>query len=128
MDRERADAAEKLVQEKSELLDVVAHELRTPLTGIKGNLDLATRLVGQGRHDTLPVVLSSALRSTDHLGRVMRDLLDAGNDLSPTFDHAIVDLRDVGTQACDWSASPAGEKRIALECVTSSAPCANRPC
>ena len=111
-DRVRAEVAEKQVEEKGDLLDIVAHELRTPLTSVKGNLDLATRMVDQQRLDTPPMVLGRALRATDHLSRVMHDLLEAGNDVSPSLDRAEVDLREIGLQACDWCAPAAAEKRI----------------
>ncbi len=122
IDRERADAAEKIVEEKGNLLDIVAHELRTPLTGVKGNLDLATRMVSQSRLESLPLVLSRAHSAVDHLGRVMYDLLEAGKDVKPISDRTVVDFLDVTAQACDWCAMGAADKNIVLERIDSEQP------
>jgi signal transduction histidine kinase len=121
-ERTRADLAERLVDEKSEMLTIVAHELRTPLTGVKGNVDLAARLVEQGRPESLPVLLGRTKDAIEHLSRLTRDLLDAGRGREPELERAPVDLNGVLTLACAWIAPIAVERGVSLAYAPGSAP------
>jgi signal transduction histidine kinase len=121
-ERARADQAERLVDEKSDVLTVVAHELRTPLTGAKGNVDLAARLVEQGRPETLPLLLARTQDAIAHLSRLTRDLLDAGRGREPEIERRPVDLDDVLAKASAWVIELAAEKGVVLSYAPASAP------
>ncbi len=66
-DRERIHEAERLEQERGDLLQLVAHELRTPITAAAGHLQLAERHLGRGQFDSLPQYLGSAREAVARL-------------------------------------------------------------
>lgn len=115
--RQRAAESERLDAEKSEVLTSVAHELRTPLTAVAGNVQLVARLTAQGQHDRVPLLLERVQDALAHLIRLTRDLLDAGRSAETPLDRAPLDLDAVARRACEWVASVAAEKGVALECA-----------
>ncbi len=112
----RTEEALAAAQTKSDFLATMSHELRTPLNGIIGFAEL----MHDGRvgpvSDTHKEYLGDILTSSEHLRRLIDDVLDlskieAGKiDLRPEP----VDLGRLVAETCDVMASVAARKRITL--------------
>lgn len=72
-------AFEELSRLKAAFVSTVSHELRTPLTTIKGAT--STLLKNEDRFETAQVrtLLEMIERQSDHLGRLIQDLIDVAN-------------------------------------------------
>ena len=71
---------QQLDQQKDEFIALASHELKTPVTAIKGNAQVATRLVNSSGADSqnekLLRVLNTINSQSDRLTRLIDDLLD----------------------------------------------------
>ena len=112
---ERALEAERLQREKTEILAVIAHEMRTPITVARGNLDLASRSLSQGRVDPATELLASARQALDRLSRLSADLVEASRGDIPEIEITPQDLSSILTQASHWLRPAAEAKGIVIE-------------
>lgn len=77
---ERARLVEELraaVTLRDDFMAIAAHELRTPLTSLILQIQLAGRLIRDGRSGNLEVRIEQASRQAARLGRLVDDLLNA---------------------------------------------------
>jgi signal transduction histidine kinase len=113
-DRERAREAERLWQEKDELLAIIAHELRSPITVVQGTLDLATRSLSRGNLESVPDLLGRAREALDRLSRLTGDLVEASRGRLPAVEKSPTALDPLLAQACAWARPTAASKGIHL--------------
>lgn len=116
-ERERALEAERLQREKTEILAVIAHEMRTPITVARGNLDLASRSLSQGKVDPATRMLGSAREALDRLSRLSADLVEASRGEAPEIEMTAQDLSPILFQACQWVRPVAEAKGIVIEYI-----------
>ena len=112
--RERDSAAEVAVQERTELLAMVAHEMRTPLTAALGTIDLARRDLSSGRTDRVVPWLGTAREALHRLSRLTADIARASIGEPPTLSRESMDVCAVVAEACAWAESAAAEKGLEL--------------
>ena len=114
-ERDKVLEAERIHQEGREILEMIAHELRTPITAARGNLDLASRSLSQGRIEPATRFVGTARDVIDRLSRLTADLVEASRGKSPELDLTVVDLTTVLGQACTWAKVTAANKGVKLE-------------
>ncbi|MDQ3973554.1 MAG: PAS domain-containing sensor histidine kinase [Actinomycetota bacterium] len=90
-------AERRVARMKDDMLAVVSHELRTPLTPIKASAKLLRSRWDRLAEDQRQELLDQIGRSTEHLARLVEDLLlvgrlSAGSGTAPAVDLAPVDL------------------------------------
>jgi signal transduction histidine kinase len=92
---------EQMIQAQREFVADASHELRTPLTSILANLELLqTRLDEAALKGEEGEIISSALRSSRRMGRLVSDLLIlARADAGRTSPQREVDLATIGEAA-----------------------------
>src|SRR4051794_36977473 len=114
LERERVLDAERLEQERADILATIAHELRTPLTAALGQIDLASRSLNRGQIERLPPLLGSARDALQRLSRLSADLvkISRGQDVTLQFTPQQLDL--VIAQACAWAADAAAANEVHL--------------
>jgi signal transduction histidine kinase len=115
LDRQRALDAERLEQERADILATIAHELRTPLTAAMGQIELATRSLTRGQVERLPPLLGSAREAMQRLSRLSADLVEVSRGQAPQLNPALVRLDALVDQAYAWAQPAAAEKRVSLE-------------
>ncbi len=113
-EQQRALEAERIDQEKSEILATIAHELGTPLTAARGHLELAVRSLNSGRTDHLVPLLGSTQEALDRLSRLTADLVQVSRGAPINLERAPLQLWDVLAQACDWARPSATSKGVEL--------------
>ncbi len=113
-EQQRALEAERVEQEKSEILASIAHELGTPLTAARGHLELAVRSLNSGRTDTLVPLLGSTQEALDRLSRMTADLVQVSRGEPMDVDRSPIELRVILTKACDWARPSARSKGVDL--------------
>lgn len=113
-DRERLVEADRLQREKDEILGVIAHELRTPITAVRGNLELASHVLGRGEVAPVPRYLDQAREALERLSRLSADLVEASRGGAPHIELAPHDLQPIVAQACDWARPAAASKGVTL--------------
>jgi signal transduction histidine kinase len=74
LDRARAER-EAAMKKQREFVADASHELRTPLTSILANLELLQASLDEAKHEEEHAMLSSALRSSNRMSRLVSDLL-----------------------------------------------------
>ncbi|MGA7671082.1 MAG: ATP-binding protein [Nitrolancea sp.] len=102
-EQERAMEAERIEQEKSEILASIAHELGTPLTAARGHLELAMRAIRSGRTEALSPLLGSTQEALDRLTRMTADLVQVSRGEPIDLDREPLQLSTILTKACDWA-------------------------
>lgn len=115
-ERQRAEDADRAVEEKSTLLATVAHELRTPITAARGSLQLIDRMVARGQTERLAPLTDSALTALDRLGRLGDQLMSASRDQVHELALVELNLVPVLEQACAWSEQAASARGVTLTC------------
>ncbi len=99
------DISERLMLErmKDEFISVVSHELRTPLTSIHGSLGLLASGLLNAEPETSQRLLQIAVDSTEHLVRLINDILDIERIESgeSTMVKQACDTAELITQALD---------------------------
>lgn len=113
-ERERAVEAERIQREKDEILAVIAHELRTPITAARGNIELASRVLGRGEVERVPGLLVSAREAIERLSRLSADLVESSRGRALRVELLPLDLGPVIVQACEWAQPAAESKGIML--------------
>lgn len=115
LDAARAEA-QHMVQAQREFVADASHELRTPLTSILANLELLQERLERRDDGEAEEMVDSALRSSQRMGRLVRDLLMlARADAGRAGERAPVDLTDVAAGAVAEVRPVAGGRRIELE-------------
>ncbi len=114
LEQQRAIEAERIDQEKSEILATIAHELGTPLTAARGHLDLAVRSLNSGRTDTLVPLLGSTQEALGRLSRLTADLVQASRGAPINLDRAPLQLHAMLEKACEWAQPSASAKGVSL--------------
>jgi two-component system, OmpR family, sensor kinase len=106
LDQARSET-EQAMQRQREFVADASHELRTPLTSILANLELLQASVGDAGHGEDRAAVTSALRSSQRMRRLVSDLLllaraDAGRtsarqdcDLAEIAEGALAEVRPV---------------------------------
>jgi signal transduction histidine kinase len=114
LERERALDAERLEQERADILATIAHELRTPLTAAMGQLEMATRSLTRGQIERLPPLLGSAREAMQRLSRLSADLVEVSRGQGVALNYGPQRLDELVAQACTWAdaAAQAGEVRL----------------
>lgn len=74
LDRARSER-EAAMRKQREFVADASHELRTPLTSILANLELLQASLDEAGHEDEHAMLSSALRSSNRMSRLVGDLL-----------------------------------------------------
>src|SRR5581483_11226042 len=115
LERERALHAERLEQERADILATVAHELRTPLTAALGQLDLATRSLTRGQVERLPPILGSAREALQRLSRLSADLVEVTRGQEVALRYSAQRLDALIEQACTWASAAAAEHEVRVE-------------
>jgi signal transduction histidine kinase len=102
---------------KSDFVSHVSHELRTPLTAIKGAVDLMLREVAGPLTEKQIHYLSRVKSNTQHLARLINDLLDLSKIESGRIEvkSSCVSLTGLVHEAVEALRPVAAEKIIALE-------------
>jgi signal transduction histidine kinase len=113
-ERERLLELERVQREGREILASIAHEMRSPITTVRGNLDLATRSIQQGRVDRLTGFLGTAREAVDRLSRLTADLVEASRGAIPDLAMAEVEVGAVLAQAHSWAEAAAANKGVRL--------------
>ncbi|MFL5732892.1 MAG: PAS domain-containing protein [Chloroflexia bacterium] len=75
----------ELDRHKDEFLSIASHELRTPVTSIKGFAQLALRTAVEQKNDRLLRPLRNISEQSNHLTRLINDLLDVSRTESGTL-------------------------------------------
>ena len=115
VDRRRVAEAERLAQEKSDILSAIAHELNTPITAATGSLQLAARALEAGRADRVAERIAIASDAVQRLGRLSAELSRASRDEVAVLEIAPQRLEPFVAQAWTWAQDAAREKQIHLE-------------
>jgi signal transduction histidine kinase len=113
--RQRMLDAERADREKSEILSIISHELRTPLTAARGLIDLALRAMDRDQPERARTSMTSARQALDRMARLSGDLVAASRGEAAPMQFSRQDVAALLTQACEWSATLAAQKDIALE-------------
>lgn len=113
-EREHILEAQRVEQESRDILAMIAHELRTPLTAATVSLDLAHRLLTQGRVDSATRHVGIARDAIDRLSRLSADLVEASRGSLPALQLAPTSLLPIVEQAVSWARPTAASKRISL--------------
>jgi signal transduction histidine kinase len=121
--RERSLEMERVQREEREILARIAHELRSPITAARGQIDLATRALSQGKVEAVPRLLGTAREALDRLSRLSADLVEASRGEAPTLELAPQNLNDTLEQACRWAQPTAAAKGVELRFTPSELPC-----
>src|SRR4051794_31808946 len=115
LERERALDAERLEQERADILATIAHELRTPLTAAMGQIDLAARSLNSGQIERLPPILGSAREALQRLSRLSADLVEVSRGQAVSLQFTTQRLDELIGQACTWAAAAAASNEVRLE-------------
>ena len=114
LERERALDAERLEQERADILATIAHELRTPLTAAMGQIDLATRSLNRGQIERLPPILGSAREALQRLSRLSADLVEVSRGQDVPVQRTPQQLGELVAQACTWATAAATANEVHL--------------
>jgi PAS domain S-box-containing protein len=113
--RSERDQAEKESREKDELLAMLAHELRNPLSAITA----AVQVLGATAHESDTAVRARAIigRQTQHLSRLVDDLLDVGRVVTGkiTLDKRTLDLGELVRRAVASLGERLGQHTLVLD-------------
>ena len=112
--QEQALEQERLEQEKSGILTMIAHELRNPITAAITNLDLAERSISRGQVERVPTLLNSARDALGRLSRLSANLVEASRDQYPELDLTPQDLHKLLVDTCGWARPSAAAKGVTL--------------
>ena len=106
---------QRLIEAKSRFVANMSHEVRTPLHGVMGNLELIKSLQHLPAEANEP--LDTALRSGQHLTRVVDDILDFSKLDAGSFTliPKASDLKQVIQQAMDLMAPLAAKKDLGFD-------------
>lgn len=114
----------QLEKMKDEFVSVVSHELRTPLTSMRFSLDAIAK--GRVSLDTVrgQKTLDIAINSTEHLIRLVNDILDVERLASGkiTLQKEPCDLQALITQAVEQTQAIADQAEITLRVETTAIP------
>jgi signal transduction histidine kinase len=114
LERERALNAERLEQERADILATIAHELRTPLTAAMGQLELATRSLTRGQIERLPPILGSARDAMQRLSRLSADLVEVTRGQGLALKLTTQRFDELVAQACTWASAAATANGVRL--------------
>ncbi len=114
LEQQRALEAERVEQEKSEILASIAHELGTPLTAARGHLELAVRSLNSGRTETLVPLLGSTQEALNRLSRMTADLVQVSRGEPIYVERTPIKLCTVLAKACEWANPSARAKNVNL--------------
>ena len=109
-EQERAMELERLQQERGDILAVIAHELRNPISVARGNVEVASRTLG----DDSPAkrYLVPAREALDRLSRLSGDLVEASRGQPAQMQMSPLDLTRTVTQACNRARATAENKGL----------------
>jgi PAS domain S-box-containing protein len=102
---------------KDEFISVVSHELRTPLTSIRGTLGLLATGALSNQPERIARVVQIAAESTEHLVRLVDDILELERLESNRIELVIqkIQLQSLITQAIERVQIFANKERIILQ-------------
>ncbi|MBQ6486321.1 PAS domain-containing protein [Candidatus Saccharibacteria bacterium] len=110
------DIAKELEQEgeQTEFISTASHEMRTPVASIEGYLGLALNPQCATIDDRARKYLDEAHASSQHLGRLFKDLLDVTklDDKKVRLHMVPVEMVDLVKQIVDGQVPAMGEKRL----------------
>jgi two-component system OmpR family sensor kinase len=111
---------EQAMDRQREFVADASHELRTPLTSILANLELLQASLEGDAGDEDREAVTSALRSSKRMGRLVGDLLQlARADAGRSGPRRDCDLREIATTALSEVEPMASAHRISLDCDAS---------
>ncbi len=115
LDAARAER-EAAMSKQREFVADASHELRTPLTSILANLELLQASLEESEHPDEQAMLSSALRSSHRMSRLVSDLLLlARADAGRTGARTGCDLAEAAGHAAAEMAPTMGERELRIE-------------
>jgi two-component system OmpR family sensor kinase len=115
LDRARAER-EAAMKRQREFVADASHELRTPLTSILANLELLQASLDEADHEDEHAMLSSALRSSNRMSRLVGDLLLlARADAGRTGARTSCDLAHAAGEAAAEAAPLMADRELRIE-------------
>jgi PAS domain S-box-containing protein len=92
---------EQALRARDEFLSIASHELRTPVTSLRLSVQNLEAMAAEGSLATAPPALvarglATVVRQTQHLGRLIEELLDVSRIQAGRFELALSDGVDLG--------------------------------
>ncbi len=119
--------ARRAVAARDEFLSIASHELRTPLTSLQLQLQTLERQVARGDASQVAVKISTTVRQTRRLDKLIANLLDVSRVLAArlTLEIESVDIAQLARDVVERFAEEAGRAGCTLA-VTGAASVAGR--
>jgi PAS domain S-box-containing protein len=107
---------------RTEFISTASHEMRTPVAAIEGYLALALNPTVSKVDEKARSFLQKAHESTQHLGRLFKDLLVSANaeDGRLVSRPSVIEVGELIEQLADYYKPLAGKKNLQLELITTS--------
>ena len=120
--RKKNEQLEELLQEKNELLQLVAHDLNNPITAILLSAQLADHLLAIGNDDKLAAAIARIEQSAQHTADIAAQIVIMSklDDNRVTINSQTVAADELLRMAIDRAASQMEAKRIVCEVALES--------